>query len=1039
MTQKDRAMVKGLHGTCSSVRVCSRLSIGLLASLFIVWVAPCRGASMPPRHGTWSGAFPVGENRIGEPCRVVSPSKAVQLPQGVEARSVACGKWEEPSARVFTMGGGPGPVELAGSGWWRDRLDSFANCGPAIPTKILDGIDAVALDCSFRVGGWPYQALAARIGERTYLAETIPAAYPATERAIGVLAGRLPRSQATQGGVLSEETRRLESRLAASSYSAGDLTVYRDLVKLGQYYNFQANFPEAEQRYRRALALQQKVVAAEFGEKGFLDMHIALELSNQGRIEVAEAVFAKAEALVAQSLEPTDEARLVSYRAIHLANQRKDREALAAARKATAMRRELARGYGVDPALASSPMTNLVSTTPRGQVRGGETLLSPRGATALGDIVQSRYLEAAMLVEVGDLGGAKDALREAEDILAREPRVPRRWLPQIRFMQARIAEQENRWSEAEALLLASIQAQHALYGDSRSEGLAYMALGRVRAGQGQGTKALEAFRKGFEIMGNLGGGIRFEDAAPFFKTSQAEAEANPARKQQILAEMFSAGQLVRGITAAQSMSLAAARLAAGEDAVGNLIRQLQDARQERDALREKLTLVQAEPGVLAPQVSELEKQWDASSARVADLERQVQAAAPRYNQVIDRPVSVEDLIGVLRPGELLVQILVGPKSSFGFIADAKGISGYGIDLSESQALELVNRLRKPLDAVDVTQKFPVDEAFALFKRLFGPVQDRVSASRHIIAVPSGPLLNLPLGILVTAQPDWVLQADYSSIPWMARKHAITHAPSVQSFVNLRTAVRPSRAPAGFIGFGDFVPHGDADAVMAALDLPKTCREEAHLLANLPELPNTGRELREVAAMLHAPEKSLVLGRAFTEAAVKKAKLDDYRIIYFATHGLLPQKLRCLPEPALVVSMSSREGEASDGLLSTSEVIGLHLDADVVVLSACDTSGPAAGMGGEALSGLARAFLYAGARSLVVSQWEIPEKSTVKLMTMCFEQLKDTNLTLSEAMMRAQAALIENPTFSHPLAWGAFVVVGDGGQRPGERSVTMARQ
>jgi CHAT domain-containing protein len=117
-------------------------------------------------------------------------------------------------------------------------------------------------------------------------------------------------------------------------------------------------------------------------------------------------------------------------------------------------------------------------------------------------------------------------------------------------------------------------------------------------------------------------------------------------------------------------------------------------------------------------------------------------------------------------------------------------------------------------------------------------------------------------------------------------------------------------------------------------------------------------------------------------------------------------------------------------LTASEIGDLSLDADLVVLSACNTGGPGMETGGEALSGLARAFFYAGARSLLVTHWEIPDKPTLDLLSTTFKHFADENMTLAEAVGKAQRALIQTPALSHPLAWGGFSVVGDGGVRLG---------
>ena len=138
---------------------------------------------------------------------------------------------------------------------------------------------------------------------------------------------------------------------------------------------------------------------------------------------------------------------------------------------------------------------------------------------------------------------------------------------------------------------------------------------------------------------------------------------------------------------------------------------------------------------------------------------------------------------------------------------------------------------------------------------------------------------------------------------------------------------------------------------------------------LPQLPDTADELKAVALELGAPSADIHLGRDASETTVKRAPLADYRIVYFATHGLVAGDIKGLAEPSLALTIPPQPSDLDDGLLTASEVAQLKLNADWVVLSACNTI---AGdkPGAEALSGLARAFFYAGARALLVSHWAV---------------------------------------------------------------------
>jgi CHAT domain-containing protein len=149
------------------------------------------------------------------------------------------------------------------------------------------------------------------------------------------------------------------------------------------------------------------------------------------------------------------------------------------------------------------------------------------------------------------------------------------------------------------------------------------------------------------------------------------------------------------------------------------------------------------------------------------------------------------------------------------------------------------------------------------------------------------------------------------------------------------------------------------------------------------------------------------------------------VLVFATHGLLPQTLRCQNEPALVLSPPPAPQPGEDGLLVASKIATLRLNADWVILSACDTAGPD-GLGGESLSGLARAFFYAGARTLMVSHWPVYSGPTVRLTTGAIDgYAKDPKAGKAAALQKAALALLDDAPTSHPVFWAPFVLVSDG--------------
>jgi CHAT domain-containing protein len=336
------------------------------------------------------------------------------------------------------------------------------------------------------------------------------------------------------------------------------------------------------------------------------------------------------------------------------------------------------------------------------------------------------------------------------------------------------------------------------------------------------------------------------------------------------------------------------------------------------------------------------------------------------------------------------------------------------------------------------------------------VEDLIK-DKHLLIVPSGALTQLPFQVLVTSLPA---NSDHGSATWLTRSHAITVLPAASSLKALRHTGRPSAAPKPLIGFGNPLLDGpDARYAKAA----KLAREKqscpnspwqrvaslfrlrggaaalqtrgelanVSLIRKQPPLPETADELCAVARDSGADVSEVRLGAKATEREVKAAsargELALYRIVHFATHGAMAGELREGVEPGLILTPPNTASENDDGYLTASEIATLKLDADWVILSACNT---AAGdtANAEALSGLSRAFIYAQARALLVSHWAVDSDATVKLVTAAIREIvRDKSVGRSEALRRAMLALIDKgkPHEAHPAYWAPFIVVGEG--------------
>jgi CHAT domain-containing protein len=351
--------------------------------------------------------------------------------------------------------------------------------------------------------------------------------------------------------------------------------------------------------------------------------------------------------------------------------------------------------------------------------------------------------------------------------------------------------------------------------------------------------------------------------------------------------------------------------------------------------------------------------------------------------------------------------------------------------------------------------FDLAKAHALYKALFGQVEDLIKG-KHLLIVPSGPLTQLPFQVMVTEPPA---KGGYKSAAWLARDHAFTVLPAVSSLKALRRVTRPSAATKPMIGFGNPLldgpdsryaklaqrardnqrcRDGGSPAVTAFLgSRGVTPMETGGGLTKVSDLriqaplPETADELCAVASDLRADLSEMRLGAHATEREVRSlsesGQLANYRVLHFATHGAMAGELSLGAEPGLILTPPAEASTADDGYLSASEIAGLKLDADWVILSACNT---AAGdtSGAQALSGLARAFFYAQARALLVSHWAVNSDATVKLITSAMREIsRDGRVGRAEALRRAMLALIDKggPDEAHPAYWAPFIVVGEG--------------
>ena len=256
--------------------------------------------------------------------------------------------------------------------------------------------------------------------------------------------------------------------------------------------------------------------------------------------------------------------------------------------------------------------------------------------------------------------------------------------------------------------------------------------------------------------------------------------------------------------------------------------------------------------------------------------------------------------------------------------------------------------------------FDVADAQQLYALTLGRVAPALDGVQSLVVAPTGPLLSLPWNIMLTGPAN---QAQLAGAPWLIRQYVVSQLPAASSFTSLRLTADNSRATRPWFGAGDPAPIPYAN--VAATFPESACPNSANLLSSLPRLQYARKELDAGRGWVHAAPSDELTGAQFNSQALFAAPLMQYRVIDFSMHGLSAAEVPCLREPALV---------ASDGLLPASALMRLRLDANVVVLSACNTGGPDGGAAGaEALSGLARVFFFDGGRALLVSFWHVSDQ------------------------------------------------------------------
>jgi len=460
-----------------------------------------------------------------------------------------------------------------------------------------------------------------------------------------------------------------------------------------------------------------------------------------------------------------------------------------------------------------------------------------------------------------------------------------------------------------------------------------------------------------------------------------------------------------------------------------------DIRRNIAQIHHRLQSSELEPSVQSKLLDQLENLRD----KWRNLQKETARQDPRQSGVFySQPTTVAALQAALGADAALLEYMTAHDGSILWVITKEQIRAYKLPGAELQAIveKYLKSLRQPLIGADEISSH-IELGQKLYRELVGPAEELIRQKKHIIVAADGWLHYLPFETLIVSQGQGrsTRAARLTDVDYLIKKYQVTYIPSASVLVTQQNGRQPRRPQADLplIAFGDPVYRGgnSQDQEIEGNKITNLALRGQ----NFERLEFSGEEVRRIARIfgVSAESQHINLRDRATVERLRSTDLSRYRVLHFAAHAILGDQVKRLSQPALVLSQPER-GKIEEGLLQFSDILDLKLNADLVVLSACDT-----GLGrfreGEGIIGLTRAFLYAGASSAVVSLWKVQDQSTSLLMERFYRNLK-RGLSKSEALRQAKLDIMRSSVdlkvtgmrqdLASPFYWAPFILVGDWG-------------
>lgn len=693
--------------------------------------------------------------------------------------------------------------------------------------------------------------------------------------------------------------------------------------------------------------------------------------------------------------------------------------------------------------------------------------------------VERRYDEAARLLERGL------AIREkALGPLHPDVGWSLNMLGAVRFTQGLYEKAEPLWKRALEIRVRSLGSDHGHVVTQHNN------LGALFSSKGALAKSLHHYRAAATILArrerSLREGSRWKTEIDWsarltlgnlVSVAWRLADQQPANHERLAAETFELAQWLDMSRSSRALAQMSARLPTNAQVPSRWVRDSQSLVRTRLDLETKLTRAltadrrnEETIGRLRAalrKIDGIQDSYDRLKERLeTNFDGPVGDVMKRFSRQFDRsrglaapePVDLGNVQRVLAADEALVRYLVLEDQSFVWVATKEHLRWRRIPIGREELALNIGRLRRSLDqpgsgrgAVPLSPpaggSFDLALAHSLYLDLWAPIEKAVQGKGQVLVAPSGPLTGMPFQVLVTEAPGDALGATatetYRKAEWLIRDHALSTLPFAGALTLLRSMPEGAQAPKAFFGMGDPLfgpcpmdrPQAAEPQIATNVPLPnemyRGLNPDVGKLCGLAQLPEARDELVMAAASTGAGKYELLMGADASEAALKARSEDgslaSYRVLHFATHGIVAGEIEGYAEPGLALAVPTQPTRADDGYLAASEIADLKLHAEWVILSACNT---AAGErpGAEALSGLASSFIYAGAKALLVSHWAVHSDAAVELTTRTLKAVGDgRGLRRSEALRRAMLSMIDEGTYAdaNPARWAPFSLIGDG--------------